>query len=62
MNDIARSKERQFSDAELLDMAMKLLKHALLCTAIYDCRCAGCGGFKEETGDLLKIIDARSGK
>ena len=50
----------QFSDAQLLEMAVRCLEHARKSTAISDCQCAACKGFLQESGELLEFIKDRS--
>lgn len=52
---------RRFTDAQLLDMTVKCLEHALQSLAIRDCQCASCKGFMQETPELLKIIKEETG-
>lgn len=49
--------ERVFTDAELLSIATTLLKYARRNTAINDCQCHECSGFKQESGELLELIE-----
>jgi hypothetical protein len=54
--------DRVFTDGELLAMAVTLLKHARETTAIHDCRCHECSGFKQESRELLDLIERRTKK
>lgn len=43
-------------DARMLGLAKQLLEHALKTSAINDCRCAHCMGFKEEAPQWIEML------
>lgn len=50
----------KFTDAHLVDIAVRLIEHARNTTAIKDCRCHECSGFLEESAQWLEIVRSRS--
>lgn len=46
-------------DERMLDLAKRLLEHVLKQTAIRDCRCAACSGFKEEAPQWIEMLGFR---
>lgn len=43
-------------DERMLGLAKQLLEHALKTSAINDCRCAHCMGFKEEAPQWIEAL------